>query len=310
MSDLEAQAWGEKPPRPFREVMRRYAKEHFPTIKQTTARRYGVSIINLAKLFENENIQDITSSKLSNFETVRRSEGASAPTIRRDLMCLSSMLSYCEQWEWINIGGNIVPAYLKTRLKKGLKESPARRRYLTEDEELRLISAASDMVQIGIVLSIETGLRDQELMSLKWSQINFQKGYITTTSETKSKRQRLVPLAQKAAQCLSRLPRHISSPYVFYSDNPSGHIGRMVKGFKAAAERANIKNIRWHDLRRTAGCRWLQRDGMSIAEVSLLLGHSSVTVTEKSYAFLNEEQTAQKVVAARDRTKGGTGQAV
>jgi integrase len=44
--------------------------------------------------------------------------------------------------------------------------------------------------------------------------------------------------------------------------------------------------------RRTAGCRWLQRDGKRIEEVSILLGHSSVQVTEQRYAFLEAERVA------------------
>jgi integrase len=55
--------------------------------------------------------------------------------------------------------------------------------------------------------------------------------------------------------------------------------------------------------RRTAGCRWLQRDGKRIEEVSILLGHSSVKVTEQCYAFLEAEQVAASLSG---RTKVGT----
>jgi integrase len=77
---------------------------------------------------------------------------------------------------------------------------------------------------------------------------------------------------------------------------------QMNKGFKAAVRRAEIGHTQWHDLRRTAGCRWLQRDGKSIMEVSMLLGHSSVQVTEQRYAFLESE----RVAASIGRTKTGT----
>jgi integrase len=77
----------------------------------------------------------------------------------------------------------------------------------------------------------------------------------------------------------------------------------MRKAFETAAHRAGIKDLRWHDLRRTAGCRWLQRDGRSMEEVSAMLGHATVTITQRSYAFLDLEKTAQK--AAQDtRTEG------
>jgi integrase len=79
----------------------------------------------------------------------------------------------------------------------------------------------------------------------------------------------------------------------------------MNKGLKAAARRAGIEDLRWQDLRRTAGCRWLQRDGKSMEEVSILLGHSSVMVTETRYAFLE----AEDVAASLGHTNVGTGTA-
>jgi integrase len=79
----------------------------------------------------------------------------------------------------------------------------------------------------------------------------------------------------------------------------------MSKGLEAARRRSATA-LSWHDLRRTAGCRWLQRDGKTMAEVSMLLGHSSVAVTEQRYAFLDAEAVAESLSG---RTKSGTGTA-
>jgi len=55
--------------------------------------------------------------------------------------------------------------------------------------------------------------------------------------------------------------------------------------FKKEARRLGIGDIRFHDLRRTFGYN-LIRQGRPIYEVSKLLGHSSVTTTERHYAPL------------------------
>ena len=55
--------------------------------------------------------------------------------------------------------------------------------------------------------------------------------------------------------------------------------------FKKEAKRLGIPDIRFHDLRRTFGYN-LIRQGRPIYEVSKLLGHSSVTTTERHYAPL------------------------
>jgi hypothetical protein len=53
--------------------------------------------------------------------------------------------------------------------------------------------------------------------------------------------------------------------------------------FKKEVRRLGIKNARFHDLRRTFGYN-LIKQGRPIYEVSKLLGHSSVTTTERHYA--------------------------
>ena len=59
----------------------------------------------------------------------------------------------------------------------------------------------------------------------------------------------------------------------------------ISQAFKKNLRRLNIKNGRFHDLRRTFGLN-LIKQGMPIYEVSKLLGHSSVRTTEKHYAPL------------------------
>lgn len=103
------------------------------------------------------------------------------------------------------------------------------------------------------------------------------------------------------AAILDALPPDAS--YVFVNPETKKRYVQMNKGFKAAVRRANLSDLEWHDLRRTAGCRWLQRDGKSMEEVSTLLGHSSVQVTEQRYAFLESEKVAASISG---RTKTGS----
>ncbi|RWO34782.1 MAG: site-specific integrase [Mesorhizobium sp.] len=303
LNEMDDSAWGDKPPRPWSAVWERFMREHFPTIKPNSAKRYAVSLKNLSKALDGKNIQNVTTALLSEFETLRRSEGASAPTIRRDLACLSCIMSYCEEWEWIDDGGNIIPAYMRRRRRRGLKEAPGRTRYLSEEEEAAVIAECSEPCRTAAIVSIDTGLREQELLGLTWPQIDFKNLTIRTGTKTKSGKERYAPLSQRSAQILERRPRHFKSEFVFY--HPDGkRIARLNQAFEGAVRRAKLKDVRWHDLRRTFGCRRLQGvgcDKTSMQEVSAMLGHSSVAVTEKSYAFLDLEKTAQKA-AQNSRT--------
>lgn len=72
LNEMDAAAWGEKPPRPWSMVWERFMREHFPTIKPTSATRYAVSLKNLSKVLDGKSIQQVTTALLSEFETLRR----------------------------------------------------------------------------------------------------------------------------------------------------------------------------------------------------------------------------------------------
>jgi integrase len=304
--EIEAVAWGDKPRRSFKDAHDKFICEHLTMLKPGAAKRYGVSLKHLNAHFGSKMLHQITKAELSDFETKRRTEGVSAGTIRRDLACLSSLLTSCLEWEWIDEGANIVPGYLRRRSKRGLKEAPGRTRYLNMPEETDLLSNATEEPRKAMALAIDTGLRREELFSLKWSQVDLLRGTITTTTLTKNGRSRKVPLPARSAQILAQIPRRLDTPFVLVNPETGTRYVQMNKGLKAAMRRAEISDLCWHDLRRTAGCRWLQRDGKSMEEISILLGHSSVTVTEARYAFLESEAVAESLGS---RTEPGTGTA-
>jgi integrase len=167
-----------------------------------------------------------------------------------------------------------------------------------------LLEHATPAVREAITLAIDTGLRSSELFGLQWSQIDFARGIISTTTRTKSGRARHVPLTQRSRTILGTVPRRLDTPYVLVNPDTGTRYVNMVKGLEAARRRSSTAALCWHDLRRTAGCRWLQRDGRSMAEVSMLLGHSSVSVTEQRYAFLDSEAVAESL-GGRTKTAQG-----
>ena len=305
LGELDAIKWGDKPRRSWQEAQTKFINEHLTTLKPGGAKRYGVSLMNLAEDFGGLTLDQITSAAMSAFETRRRTDGVTSGTIRRDLACLSSLMASAMEWEWIDV--NPVPSYLQRRAKRGLKEAPGRTRYLDEAEEARLLANASSDVRAAMALAIDTGLRREELFGLTWHGVDLVRGLITTTTMTKSGRPRCVPMPMRARTILGTLIRRLDCPYVLVNPDTGTRYVQMNKGFKGAMRRAGIKDLRWHDLRRTAACRWLQREGKKMHEVSGLLGHSSVQVTEDRYAFLDLVAVAQSL--ASSSTEAGTGTA-
>jgi integrase len=301
LEDLEAAQWGDKPRRTFPEAAERFIREHLTTVKPSTAKRYGDSLKHLALHFGNKTLDEIKSETLSMFETNRRSEGVTPATIRRDLSCLSGIFTSAIDWDWLEDGGNPVLSYVRKRAKRGLVEAPPRTRYLSPDEEAKLIANATAAPAVAIQLAIDTGLRREELFSLTWAQVDQVRRVIVTTSQTKNGRIRHVPLPPRSAKILDGMSGR--GHYVLINPNTGLRYTQMEKGLKAAMRRANITGLCWHDLRRTAACRWLQRDGKSMAEVSIMLGHGDVKLTSLRYAFLDGERVAESLSG---RTLAGT----
>jgi hypothetical protein len=135
LGDLEAVQWGDKPRRSWQEAQDRFIREHLTTIKPMAAKRYGVSLKNLAEDMGGLTLDQIGSAALSAFETRRRADGVQPGTIRRDLACLSSLMTSAVDWEWID--SNPVPSYLRRRAKRGLKEAPGRVRYAPRKRNAR-----------------------------------------------------------------------------------------------------------------------------------------------------------------------------
>lgn len=292
LEEQDAMQWGDKPIPDYSEAMTHFLDTHCTQIRPASARRYEVSAKSLSKHFIGLTLGQITHAKLSEFETARRREFVTASTIRRDLACLSSMIETAIVDYDLEMP-NLVSSYLRKRKKRGvLKESPPRIRYLSHEEEAALIDAAMPYLQPMIRFAIDTGLRLEEQLSLRWDQHIYtrEREIRLAHTGTKSGIGRSVPILPRSLGVLHALPRHIKEPWVFHKQSTGERYKKLTRGLAGAARRAGIKDLRWHDLRRTCGCRLLQDHGMSIEQVSKWLGHATIAQTQRAYAFLEVEQ--------------------
>lgn len=112
----------------------------------------------------------------------------SGSTVNRYLAALSVCMSYgVRDLEWLERN----PC---ERIAKP-KEGAGRVRFLSDDERERLVKACkphSDLY-LAVVLSLTTGARQGEIMSLRWPQIDFSRQVITL-HETKNGERRALPL--------------------------------------------------------------------------------------------------------------------
>lgn len=231
----------------------------------------------------------------------RREDGVSNATINRELALLSAAINFYNK-EYLETLPN------PTRGRK-LREPEARIRWLSHAEADRLIEAAKGAQRAShladfISLAIHTGCRSGELLGLQWSRVDLQERLIRLEGEhTKAGKRRSVPLNDNAYRTLLsranfRATHCPDSPWVFASKKGQ-RIQSIKRSFATACRRVGIEDFRIHDLRHTCAA-WLVTAGVALPEVRDLLGHGSVTMTEK-YAHLSPDNVRRAVAVLTAR---------
>jgi len=309
IESLEAEEWGETPPLLFDAAAEAFIEEHLPTIKPSSAKRYISSLRKMLPHMRGLRLDKIDRTKLTEYVAYRKREGASQPTIRRDLACLSSLWEHAAGDHDIETANPIL-RFLKAQSRRGaLKESPPRTRYLSHQEEAALLTGCTDPTLADqIACAIDTGLRQEEMFGLTWRDVDLRSGVVTVIADrAKSGKARQVPLLERSAQILAQMPRRLrpaGGPDWVFCDRKGNRYKKRRRAFETACRRAGIEGLTWHDLRRTCGCRLLQDREFAMDRVKSWLGHSTVAMTERSYAFLeiDDLKRAAQIPAHGQRT--------
>lgn len=190
----------------------------------------------------------------------------------------------------------------------GIKKyrTQSRDRFLKPEELQRFFKALQEEPNVifknYFLISLYTGQRRSNVLSMRWENINFEQNtwYIP---ETKNGDPLTVPLVSQVVDILQEMPR--VSVWVFPSaTSKSGHIEEPKKAWHKILKRAQIENLRIHDLRRTLGS-YQAIEGTSLNIIGKSLGHKSQQATA-IYARLNLDpvrESMKKAVSLMDKYK-------
>ncbi|TKC80406.1 site-specific integrase [Trinickia terrae] len=245
------------------------------------------SLKRLQPYFGGRRLVELRRADVRAYVTLRQGEGVSQATIHRELRFFSAAINFVR----LEHDRNDLPNPVA---RLGLGEASGRVRWITRRESDGLIVAASQFARRPhlanfIRLALNTGCRKNELLRLEWSRVDLEKSILWFEPEhTKNAKRRTVPLNEAAVVALRDQRRWLSvnvprANWVF-AVNGDARLTTIQKGFQAACDRAGIEDFRVHDLRHTFAS-WLVMAGVSLYVVKELLGHSSITVTER-YAHL------------------------
>lgn len=257
----------------FKDLMDKYLEE-YSSVKGSTDRD-KVSLKHLLPFFGHKIVTQILPRDVSKYKALRRIEGASPATVNRELALMKHCFNVARR-EWELVRDNPVSMVSME------KEPPPRDRWLTREEEAKLLACSADWLHRMIVFSVETGLRRGELINLRWSNVQMQVKVIVVWG-AKTKERRSVPLSRRAFQVLET-NRRLGGAGEFVFTHPSSNmqvnIQTLRTAFDTAIKRAGIDNFHWHDLRHTFASR-LAQAGVDPYTVQRLMGHKSFVTTQR-----------------------------
>jgi integrase len=179
-------------------------------------------------------------------------------------------------------------------------------RYLTESQETQLLSTLPARFHPIVSTALHTGLRQGELLRLRWADIDWTVG-VLTIHETKAGERRRVPMNSVMQTLLTGI-RDLQKPAP--TDHVFPHDHRYLRRvFAKAVDRAGLAPFRFHDLRHTFASR-LAMHGANDRTLMALGGWKSPRMLDR-YAHLSPAhlwQAIEGLVPTRTGSKTGSEQ--
>ena len=258
----------------------RYAEEIAPSHKSSLPETYRLRAISRSWIGELD-IRYLNKQQFVQYQKDRL-EKVSVASVHAELSLIRRVLDTAiKHW-----GYDIVENVIKTM--KYSKGSVSRTRRLEANEKNRILASAksqrNNYICSVIEFAIETGMRRSEILKLKWHDINLETGF-ASLYDTKNGEDRKVPLTKRCIEVLNQLTRN--HEYVFPISATC-----LNQAWRRAVKKAEIKDLRFHDLRHEAVSRFFEM-GMSVPEVALISGHKDLTQLFR-YTHLNPENVFKK----------------
>lgn len=219
-------------------------------------------------------IEEATADDVSNFIVSLRFKGMKVSTTNRKLSSLKTFYKYLVRKRIIEFS----PA---ESIEGGKKEQRLPKPVDLEDitELFELIDNLRDRVMFEVLFA--TGVRREELASIKVNSINFRRGFISVVG--KGDKERLIPMYPKALELCERLAKSHKSKWLFPSrKNKGNHISKrqvneiVTKWVKEAG--LKDKDITPHKFRHSF-CTYLFDNGADIKTIQDMAGHESASTT-------------------------------
>jgi integrase len=272
---LESQ-WFEvttKSKKTFEDLMKHYLKEQSPRKSKLSQIRDRSASKHLLDFFGDMTLTNLSKRHVGEYKAKRRLDEAAPATINKELGLLKHAFNLAvKEWEWLNT--NAISSVSLEPVNN------ARDRWLTWEEERALLEVCPGWLKEIVVFALNTGMRLGEIVNLKWKNVDLSRGVMTLV-RSKNHLRASIPLNSAVYELLMMKPRLPRCEHIFCSKADTRLNERNLKrAFMIAREKADLQDMRFHDLRHTFATRLVQ-NGVDLYRVQRLLGHKSHVMTQR-----------------------------
>ncbi|MHB8871676.1 MAG: tyrosine-type recombinase/integrase [Candidatus Doudnabacteria bacterium] len=287
-------------------TLRFFTEEYGRMIKLNRSKSYYVSVCSSFKhLIEffgyGKSIQTIGLKDVENFLThlqqniTKTSSSSRGEGYRVYFRTLKAAFNKAKDWGYVKEN-----YFTKIKLPKRQKLAPV----FINSEQLSAINdhVKNEIVKDVVVFAFYTGMRLNEIVNLRWKNVDLNKRIITVGDDkflTKGRNQRFIPICEETFSIVEKKKYKkivpIRNDFVFCKSNGVRYTGDYIsKIFKLACKAANLDNaIHFHSLRHSFASNLVQR-GVPLYTIKELLGHSSISTTE-IYSHLNMDSLREAI---------------
>ena len=271
-------------------------KENYLTVQQQLGRLKPSSVRSyqsnldghIAPFFGAMSLSEVRLAGVEEFIKALLGDGLSPKTIGNVIVILKEMFKHAVQWGHLDAN----PVQYIERPRGEDKEMDV----FTPDEIRRLLDAQEEPLRTLLLTAVLTGMRQGELFGLQWEDIDFARHIVHvrrslwhgTLGTPKSRRsRRAIDMPPTLEQALQQLSTSRRSEFVFCSERgtPLDADNFRHREFPAALQRAQLRRIRFHDLRHTY-TSLLIAHGAHPKYIQAQLGHASIQTTLDRYGHL------------------------
>lgn len=256
-------------------------------LKPNTIKNYTSSHRVIRKFLGDFTLNTLTIEHVHSYITNRLVE-VTPTRVKRDLSYLSSMLNF-----WVTQPDgppeNVILRLNRRRYR--LREGKPRTNWLTPEQFERLLSLTdSPTYRAILILAVETGMRQAEILGLTRQEVDLKRRRIVignvSGARTKNSESRIIPLTPRAYEAVSSTLLTHRHYHVFLGNRHNLPINRVNFWYPQLVRKAGLGDFRFHDLRHTFAS-WASQRGIEERVLQTLLGHKTRSLTQR-YSHLRD----------------------